>query len=379
MFQRDRSTYLRRQFIRFLRSPRLAMAYAEYRAAVRACDWPEAQGRAQLVTDIAVRLDERRTISEMILALDRLGCYRQSNGLWLDQLSRQPKIFPNEWRGEDLSGRTVLVHLNHTNRQGLGVGYHCAHILPTIARLARRTVIIVEPRLAKTFKRSFPQLEVLASSERAHDKDIDFVLLPAFLLAMFTSPEDLTERDFNALVPDPDKKAALRRKYLELVPSARKRPLIGISWYSSHHGKDAPERSSWRDFIARADANFVSLQYGDVSRDIAILGHDRVIVDDTIDQMSDMDDFAAQVAALDGVITIINTLTNVAAALNVPTVVLRDDRFRRNLPVLRDRVPWYPSMRVAGKDRRSWETVLDEASNKLRQMIAERSAREAKL
>jgi hypothetical protein len=118
----------------------------------------------------------------------------------------------------------------------------------------------------------------------------------------------------------------------------------------------------------------VSLQYGNVSNSVAAMGPERIIVDDGIDQLKDMDTFAAQIAALDGVITIMNTLVSVSGALGVPTVVLRDDWFRRNLPVLSDRMPWYPRLRVAGKDGRDWSQVLDDAATKLRALIAEQSA-----
>jgi len=128
----------------------------------------------------------------------------------------------------------------------------------------------------------------------------------------------------------------------------------------------------WSDFIARSDADFVSLQYGSVSKDVSVLGMNRVVVDETINQLVDMDSFAAQVCALDGVITIMNTLAHVGGAFNVPTAVLRDDWFRRDLPVLSDRVPWFPNLRAAGKDLRGWPLVFDNALVKLRQMWRQR-------
>lgn len=102
---------------------------------------------------------------------------------------------------------------------------------------------------------------------------------------------------------------------------------------------------------------------------------DRVIVDRSIDQLIDMDVFAAQVAALDAVITITATLAHVAGALGVPTVALRDDWFRREWPVVADRVPWYPSLRVVGKDGREWGEVFDDATLVLRGLMAGARAR----
>ena len=139
------------------------------------------------------------------------------------------------------------------------------------------------------------------------------------------------------------------------------KPLIGVFWYSSHHGKDLPHLKDWQRFIAKSEARFVSLQYGAVEDDIRELGADRVINDPAIDQLIDMDGFAAQIAALDAVVAISGTPVHLAGALGVPTVVVRDDWFRRQWPVMTDRVPWYPNLRVAGKDGREWAAVFDDA------------------
>ena len=105
----------------------------------------------------------------------------------------------------------------------------------------------------------------------------------------------------------------------------------------------------------------MSLQYGEVEKDIKFLGADRVINDPAIDQLIDMDGFAAQIAALDAVVAISGTPAHLAGAMGVPTAVLRDDWFRRQWPVMTDRVPWYPNLRVVGKDGREWDAVFDDA------------------
>ena len=48
--------------------------------------------------------------------------------------------------------------------------------------------------------------------------------------------------------------------------------------------------------------------------------------DATIDQMTDIDGFAAQIAALDAVVTISRTAAHVAGALGIPCIVVRDDK-----------------------------------------------------
>ena len=362
MRQRDRRKIWRRQAVRFFKSPRLAFAYAHYRKAIAAADWGDVKRHALTLAELAVKTKDRQTAGEMINALERVGCYEEASRLWLSTAG-QTKARPNEWRGEDLSGKILFINLNRGSH-GLGVGYRCAHIVAELIGCARRTMALLEPRQVPTFRRTFPGLEIFTSPDAVPVEEVDFVALPEYLMMEFDVARAPSSCRFQPLLADPAKTVQLRNKYLA-KSGGNRRPLIGLSWYSGHHGKDLPPLSEWHDFVARTDATFVSLQYGNVVNDVKTIGADRIVVDETIDQLKDMDAFAAQVAALDGVITIISTLTNVGAALGVPTVVLRDDWFRRNLPFLSDRVPWYPSLRVAGKDKRPWGSVLDEAFSKL--------------
>lgn len=372
MRQRDRRKIWRRQTIRFFKNPNLAIAYARYREAIEAADWQLVKERALSLTDLATRSRDRRVMAEMVFALERVGCYRESARLWLHHVAHQTKTLPNEWRGEDLSGKTLLINLNQADTHGLGVGYRCAHIVAKLIGPTHRTMVILEPRQVSAFRRTFPGLEIFTSLNDAPKGEIDYVALPDYLMIKFDTENAFAPGDFRPLLPDPEKVALLRKKYLAAQKNGERKPLIGISWYSSHHGKDNPSLHEWRDFISRTDATFVSLQYGNVGPDLKIMGSDRVVVDDSIDQLVNMDDFSAQVAALDGVITIISTLANVAGALGAPTIILRDDWFRRNLPFLSERIPWYPSVRIAGKNRRDWGPVLDEAFSRIRELIAER-------
>jgi len=362
MRQRDRRKHLRRQILRFFRSPALAIAYSHYRKAIKQADWQSVKQAALEIRDIALKVGDRRTILDAVHALDRLGCYQESANLWLNEIAPSISKLPNEWRGENLSNKNIMINLKRTAGDGLGVAFRCASLLPKVAALSRDTTVIVETRLVKIFQRSFPEIRFQDSVDETISKSFDYVVLPETLLAVF-APNDSSDFEFRALSADRDKAMELRAKYSSA--HTQKKPLIGICWYSSHHGKDLPGLNYWRDFIGQHDATFVSLQYGDVSKAVNVFHPDRIIVDQSIDQLVDMDAFVAQVSALDGVITIINTLVHVSAALGVPTVVLRDDWFRRDLPVLSDTVPWYPTLRVAGKNRRDWAPVFDEAFAKL--------------
>jgi ADP-heptose:LPS heptosyltransferase len=76
--------------------------------------------------------------------------------------------------------------------------------------------------------------------------------------------------------------------------------------------------------FAESEVEWISLQYGshaDLEAQ-AEAAHAPLFVDRTVDQLVDMDRFAAQVASIDLVITIDNSTAHLAGALGVPVWVL---------------------------------------------------------
>jgi len=91
----------------------------------------------------------------------------------------------------------------------------------------------------------------------------------------------------------------------------------------------------------------------------AVAARAPVLIDRSVDQLSNIDLFAAQIAAMDLVITIDNSTAHLAGALGVPVWVLlpfaRDWRWLQ----ARDDSPWYPTMRLFRQPRRGdWQSVV---------------------
>jgi len=95
----------------------------------------------------------------------------------------------------------------------------------------------------------------------------------------------------------------------------------------------------------------------------------RVIHDKEIDQLIDLDGFAAQIGALDAVVSISNTTIDVAGMLGVPTLHIHDYKYPGIWP-LSGSSPWYPSMMFLYKRERSWSDVFAEAKGNLEQMMS---------
>ena len=111
------------------------------------------------------------------------------------------------------------------------------------------------------------------------------------------------------------------------------------------------------DFFNAVDPRefqFVNLQYGDMSEEIANLKRQKdveIMSVPEIDNYKDIDGFAALVDACDVIVSIDNTTVHIAGALNKKTFVMlpyiADWRWMQD----REDSPWYPSIRLFRQPR----------------------------
>ena len=124
------------------------------------------------------------------------------------------------------------------------------------------------------------------------------------------------------------------------------------------------ELGDWAPLLSRSGATFVSLQYGDRASELASF---RSVHGITLhyweDAVVDLDDFAAQIEALDLVISVANTTVHFAGALNKDVWTLAPAQPSWRWQLEREDSPWYPSMRILrqGWDE-PWSAVLGRAT-----------------
>lgn len=350
---------LRRQIRRGVRHPRLAWSYQAFRRAIERTDWPDAHRRLRPLAEAAERARDEQLLTEMGFSAERLGEHELSNQLHV-ACARMSGSHPAEPMALDqLADATLAIHFMRSEKQGLAVGLNMGGYVAAAAKAAAHCALVVEPRLVPIFQRTLPEVDVrpfpttVEAREGTRLVEMDALRLKETL---GTKPENITNH-FMPLRADQATADELRDQYR----GGRDVPVIGISWWSSHFGKDLPSLAHWSDFLSSMDAVFVNLQYGDVAQDIATLqqaAKDRFIHDESVDQLRDMDRFAAQLAALDAVVTISNTGAHLTGAMGIPCHLIRDDWFRRAWPVLSDSTPWYPQTKVYGKNGRPWPEVL---------------------
>lgn len=255
-----------------------------------------------------------------------------------------------EWTGQPLPNGTLLIW----TEQGPGDEILYASMLPELQDMAARVIIACTDRLVPLFRRSFAFAEIVSNTDlmvdRARLGDVSAQCAAGSLGRLFRP----TFKSF------PDRKSFLRvgQKVSQTLGrgyrlEAKDKPLVGLSWRSGNPRFGTSKSISLRELaggLEDIDATFVDLQYGDTSDDIeeARGAGLTVVHDPEIDALSDLDAFAAQVAAMDLVITVSNTTAHVAGALGVPcwTLVSAGAGQFWYWFLDRDDSPWYPSLRL---------------------------------
>lgn len=257
--------------------------------------------------------------------------------------------FPvDRWDGESLSGKHVFLWLE----QGLGDQIMAASMLAEIIALVGdgSVTLLCDRVLIPVFRRSFPQPNLTIYRvgdeipKRLEEWDFDCQLS----LSDIGSLTRNTWADFPGtayLKPDPAKVREFKSRYMSVKKT------VGIGW-SSVSSTTGPEKTmrltELAPILQRTDFTFIDMQYGDHLLELKAAWEAglNIAFDPRVDQLIDMDDFFAQVAAVDLVVTTSQTLAHVAGSMGVPCYVL--------MPIGKGRLwywfaeisdsPWYNSV-----------------------------------
>jgi tetratricopeptide (TPR) repeat protein len=275
----------------------------------------------------------------------------------------RPYCLPR-WTGKTLASGRLLIW----GEQGIGDEIMFAGLIPEVVRADNRCVLDCDPRLQPLFARSFPGVEVVArpAAEDAPELDIRAHApcgsLPGFFrtcrsaFAASTSPY---------LFADPAEVEGFRAKYRD------GRRLVGLAWHTNS-AKTGRIRSidlaSLSPLFVQPGVRWVCLQYGDHDALAAEAAQARapLLVDRAVDQFVDIDRFAAQVAAMEMVVTIDNSTAHLAGALGVRVLLLLPFSADWRWLAEGDESLWYPSMRLFRQAKADdWESVMPEVREAL--------------
>jgi ADP-heptose:LPS heptosyltransferase len=167
----------------------------------------------------------------------------------------------------------------------------------------------------------------------------------------------------------PDKTAELRNKYQKL---ANNKKLVGISWKSTGTDKRRALAKSiplktWIPILSRSNCYFINLQYGDVGSELSLFESEtrlKIYWDQGIDPLTHLDDFAAQISALDLIISIDNSTIHMAGALGkkVWTLLPYAPDWRWLLGT--EDTIWYPTMKLFRQNKiEDWQDTFQQLSS----------------
>ncbi|WP_374440205.1 hypothetical protein [Stella sp.] len=258
------------------------------------------------------------------------------------------------WDGGPATDRTLLVW----GEQGLGEEIWTAALLPDVLPRVGRLVVECAPRLAALFRRSFPAATVVPRGAPPHPA-ADAAELPPAWVGLLGARAVRPGPHPPHLRSDPAAAAALRARYRALGDG----PLIGLSWRSANRHAPTAKSSRLADWgaILGRPAVFLDLQYGDTDADRAEAAAGGWVVhrDPAVDPLGDLDHVAAQMAALDAIVTVSNTTAHLAGALGVPSAVLLPRGRGQVWCWLDGRTPWYAGQRICRQERAGrWEAAI---------------------
>ncbi len=281
--------------------------------------------------------------------------------------------FPR-WKGEPLGGKTILVHAE----QGVGDEIMFASCAPELIAVAGQCIIECERRLAPLYKRSFPEAIIHGGSQNdelrwlADLPQVDYVVPVGSLPLFFRQSLGDFPRSNAYLKADPVRISTWRERYAALGDGLK----VGVSWRGGKR-VDPIKRSTsvlhWANVLSVARCQFVNLQYGECAADLQIVSEQLGVTihhwPDT-DPLSELDDFAAQVAALDLVISVSNATVHIAGSLGVPTWNLLAHVPSWRWTLQGGTTPWYPSVRLYRQvEPGAWDEVLARVAQDLAEKI----------
>ena len=292
---------------------------------------------------------------------------------------------------EPLKGKRIFV----SAEQGLGDEIMFAGPLRDLVEEVGpegHVAIAAEPRLVTLFQRSFPDCTVVKHHTTEYKKrpvrlfpdvtdwsSYDCWAIMGQFLGRYRNDIADFERAGAFLVPDPERVTYWRGQ----LDALNAKPKVGVLWKSlinhSRRNRYYSPFEQWRDIIAIDGVQFVNLQYGDVSQELAdakAMGLD-IWTPPGIDLKQDLDDLAALCAAMDCILGPANATSNIAGAVGTEIWIISPVGAWNSLGT--DRFPWYPKSRVFfTASMLDWAPVMAEVKQAVVETFAgDRSARVA--
>ena len=255
----------------------------------------------------------------------------------------------NPWRGEDLTGRTILLYAE----QGLGDTIQFVRFVPQVAARGGRVILQAQRPLLGLLRGLEGVAELIGARQAPPAFDVQAPLLS--LPWILGTRLDTIPARVPYLAAEPERVARWRA-----IVGAGAGPSVGLVWAGNpRHWRDRARSLPARRMLPLLDhaARWFSLQVGAGAENLPALAPDRVT--DLAPRLTDFSETAAALTALDLVITVDTAVAHLAGALGRPVWLLLpfSPDFRWLLG--RDDSPWYPTMRLFRQSEPGdWDGVI---------------------
>lgn len=282
------------------------------------------------------------------------------------------------WSGQPLKGKTLLVWAE----QGIGDHIMFSSMLSELSALGGKLYYEIYARLDSLFTRTFSNVEFLRrepDGETEHNgtrvfrqrwPQADYQIPMGSLTRIFRNSRESFGEGTAYLRPDPTMLEEMRTRYRTLFPGKR---LIGISWRGGKalHTERQSRRVGFEDLKRLSklhNVQLIDLQYDSTEQDRTVLRDAglKIYHDDTVDPTAIMEGQAAQICALDAVVSVDNTTVHLAGALGVPTYALIQLNPNWRWGMNEGQSLWYKSVQLfRNRELLNWQETLDRVVNKM--------------
>ena len=277
------------------------------------------------------------------------------------------------WNGEKLTNKRILI----TAEQGIGDEIMFCSCIPDLIKHGPSQIIIeCDQRISKILTNSFEHIATISRNNRSDDQwkkelgEVDYHIQAGDLPSFFRSNNKDSPQTVSYLIPDTQLIKKWKKRYDKLEHAFN----IGISWKGGINDQNRSFDLSKFVNIFSLNANFINLQYGDYSHEITLCQeqYNITINDwDDADSLLDLDNFSAQLAALDLVISVDNSTLHFAGAIGVKTYALLPYMSNYRWMINTNRSLWYPSVTLFRQKKSSnWDNVLNEIHSELNTILA---------
>ncbi|MDC1095432.1 hypothetical protein OAS88_07455, partial [Planktomarina temperata] len=262
------------------------------------------------------------------------------------------------WSGE--TRQRVLV----CAEQGIGDEIMFSSIIPEIYATSSKILVKCDKRLIPLFERSFSNdITYYSRDANVSEDEYDFHIPMGSLPLTFRKSLDSFKNSASGFLKCNMARAESIKGQLLHEPGKK---LVGISWKTKSPRRNSSTRNINLADLARALNNsktqFVCLQYGDVSDEIAAVKRDfgiDVVQFDKVDNKYDIDGLASLIGTCDMVVTIDNATAHLSGALGVRTKLMLPHIADWRWSILDENSYWYDALKLFRQSKANdWHSVL---------------------